>query len=201
VTGVIMDESPTSCWTNHHSIIQFKNQWYLFYHHNDYSPKFDKARSVRVDSLFFNPDGTIKKVIPTLRGVGITDATKEIQVDRYSSKSNEGISIVFLDTLDKFKGWKTKFNSPNGWIQYNCVDFGKKKLKVAVIRALSEAGGTIQLRDNSFDGPVVAEFEIPKSTEWKVISSSVSKVQRGVHNLFIVSKNNKQVEVDWISFR
>ena len=72
-TGVIMDESP-GCWTNHHSIIQYKNQWYLFYHHNDYSPGFDKARSVRADSLFFNDDGTIQKVIPTFRGIGITKA-------------------------------------------------------------------------------------------------------------------------------
>lgn len=54
--GVIMDESSTGCWTNHHSLIEFKNQWYLFYHHNDYSPKFDKARSIRADSLFFNTD-------------------------------------------------------------------------------------------------------------------------------------------------
>ena len=38
-------------------------QWYLFYHHNDYSPQFDKNRSVRIDSLNFNPDGTIQKVI------------------------------------------------------------------------------------------------------------------------------------------
>ena len=73
VTGVIMDESP-DCWTNHQSIIQYKNQWYLFYHHNDYSPHFDKARSIRADSLFFNADGTIQKVIPTLRGIGVTKA-------------------------------------------------------------------------------------------------------------------------------
>ena len=63
VTGVIMDESP-ECWTNHQSIIEFRGQWYLFYHHNDLSPQFDKNRSVRVDSLFFNDDGTIRKVIP-----------------------------------------------------------------------------------------------------------------------------------------
>jgi beta-xylosidase len=36
VTGVIMDESPMGCWTNHHSIIEFNNQWYLFYHENVY---------------------------------------------------------------------------------------------------------------------------------------------------------------------
>ena len=83
VTGVIMDATP-DCWTNQCSVIQYKGQWYLFYHHNDLSPHFDKNRSVRIDSLFFNPDGTIKKVNPTLRGVGLTEATGRIQVDRYS---------------------------------------------------------------------------------------------------------------------
>ena len=81
-------------------------QWYLFYHHNDYSPHFDKNRSVRVDSLFFNADGTIRKVIPTLRGVGITDARTRIRIDRYSSISPAGISIAFLDEAEPFKGWK-----------------------------------------------------------------------------------------------
>ena len=41
--GIIMDESPTDCWTNHHSLVEYKDQWYLFYHHNDYSPEFDKT--------------------------------------------------------------------------------------------------------------------------------------------------------------
>jgi hypothetical protein len=111
MTGVIMDEAPNGCWTSHHSIIEFKKQWYLFYHNQDYSPGFDKARSVRADSLFFNDNGTIKKVIPTLRGVGITKASDEIQVDRYSQISKSGVSIEFLDTLDRFKGWKTIFTS------------------------------------------------------------------------------------------
>jgi hypothetical protein len=109
VTGVIMDESPAGCWTNTILLSIFKNQWYLFYHHNDYSPKFDKARSVRADSLFFNADGTIKKVIPTLRGVGVTNVSQNIQIDRYSKMADKGVSIAFLDTLDTFKGWKTIF--------------------------------------------------------------------------------------------
>src|SRR5664280_3877370 len=95
--GVIMDESASGCWTNHQSIVQYKGQWYLFYHDKDYSPKFDKNRSVRIDSLFFNSDGTIRKVIPTLRGVGITSALQKIEIDRYSLKSETGVSIVFLD--------------------------------------------------------------------------------------------------------
>ena len=46
-TGVIMDETPMGTWTNHHSLVQYNGQWYLFYHQSAYSPKFDKNRSIR----------------------------------------------------------------------------------------------------------------------------------------------------------
>jgi len=197
--GVIMDESP-ECWTNHQSIIEFKNQWYLFYHHNDFSPDFDKARSIRIDSLFFNADGTIRKVIPTLRGVGLTNATKKIQIDRYSDKSNEGISIDFIDTANKFHGWKTVFSKPNAWIQYNSVDFGKKPLKNITVRASSETGGTLQFRINSINGPIVAEVKIPRSSDWQDIKAAVTKSEPGIHNLFVMLKDNSNIEIDWVSF-
>ncbi|MGZ5191388.1 MAG: family 43 glycosylhydrolase [Flavisolibacter sp.] len=200
MTGVIMDESPTGCWTVHHSIIQFKNQWYLFYHDRDYSPDFDKARSVRVDSLFFNDDGTIKKVIPTFRGVGQTHAIKEIQIDRYSKISDAGVSIAFVDTLDKFKGWKTLFNSAGSWLQYNSVDFGKKALKNVLVKTAAEKGGVLKIHTNNISGPVIAEIRIPKSTNWKVIKIPLVKFQPGVHNLFVVSEDSNPVEVDWIKF-
>ncbi|WP_431209934.1 family 43 glycosylhydrolase [Puia sp. P3] len=60
--GVIMDESPTGCWTNHHSVVSFKGQWYLFYHHNDLSPDFDKNRSIRADSLFLRRMGVSERL-------------------------------------------------------------------------------------------------------------------------------------------
>jgi hypothetical protein len=199
VTGVIMDASP-ECWTNHQSIIKFKNQWYLFYHHNDFSPNFDKARSIRIDSLFFNTDGTIKKVIPTFRGVGLTNASSKIQIDRYSAKSNEGTFIDFIDTANKFQGWKTVFNQPNAWIQYNSVDFGKKPLKKVTVRTLSETGGTLQIRVNSINGPIVAEVKILKSNNWNDIKATVIKFEPGIHNLFVRLKGNSNVEVDWLRF-
>ena len=199
-TGVIMDESESGCWTNHHSIIQFKDQWYLFYHDKNYSPRFDKARSIRADSLFFNADGTIKKVIPTLRGIGISDAKKEIQVDRYSAISNEGIAIDFIDTTNRFAGWKTIFNKPGAWVQYNSVDFGARSLKTVSVNAISETGGTLQIRTGSVDGPVVAEVNIPKSTEWKLTKTAVVKLPKGVQNLFVILKDNKELATDWIRF-
>ncbi|WP_100614366.1 family 43 glycosylhydrolase [Confluentibacter citreus] len=200
VTGVIMDESPTGCWTNHQSIIEFKNQWYLFYHHNDYSPNFDKARSIRADYLNFNADGTIQKVIPTLRGVGVANATKQIEIDRYSAISEQGASIAFLDTLNTFKGWKTVFSQPNAWIQYDNVDFGKKRLKSIIVKAKSETDAILEIRSNSANGPVIAEVKIPKSSDWTEIKVSLKKFESNNQNLFTISKTNTVVETDWIKF-
>lgn len=200
VTGVIMDESESGCWTNHHSFINFKNQWYLFYHDKDYSPKFDKARSVRADSLFFNADGTIRKVIPTLRGIGVTRANKEIQLDRYSAISNVGTMIDFIDTKNRFSGWKTIFNKPGAWVQYNRVDFGKKALKMVLVNALSETGGTLQIRTGSARGTIVAEVQITKSSKWTVVKAAVLKFPNAVQNLFVMLKDDKKVAVDWIRF-
>jgi hypothetical protein len=201
VTGVIMDESPTGCWTTHQSIVNFNDQWYLFYHHNDLSPKFDKNRSIKVDSLFFNEDGTIRKVIPTLRGVGLTEATKEIQIDRYSSISDNGASISFLDSLNTFKGWKTILVTKNAWVQYNAVNFGDRKLKSVQIRAMSLNGGILQIFLDKEGGPLLAEIKIPNSTEWNTVITRKLKFHNGIHNLVVSLKDNNPVEVDWVKFK
>jgi hypothetical protein len=198
--GVIMDESPTGCWTNHHSIIQFKNQWYLFYHHNDYSPKFDKARSIRADSLFFNADGSIKKVVPTFRGIGLTSATSEIQIDRYNKVSDAGVAIAFIDTGNTFKGWKTIFDVAGAWVQYNSVDFGKKQLKKVILKGISSTAGTIQIRINDIDGPLLAEVPVLPGNDWQVIKKPLKHFEPGVHHLVVVSKDGSEIEIDWIRF-
>lgn len=198
--GVIMDESPAGCWTNHHSILPFNNQWYLFYHHNDYSPAFDKARSVRIDSMFFNDDGSIKKVIPTLRGVGITDATKPIQIDRYSYLSDRGCSIEPIDTLDRFKGWKTILGTAGAFVQYNSVDFGKKPLTKILVNASSSSGSTLHIHTQSVNGPLIATVKIKPGNGLTITASNLLQFSHGIQDLFIVLKNNNPVEIDWIRF-
>ncbi|MBO0356760.1 family 43 glycosylhydrolase [Hymenobacter sp. BT186] len=201
VKGVIMDESPTGCWTNHHSLLQLNNQWYLFYHHNDLSPKFDKNRSVRIDSLSFAADGSINKVKPTLRGVGLTDARQKIQLDRYSHLSKQGAAIAFLDTANTFQGWKTVFTSGAGWVQYNGVAFGKQKPKSVTLRGTSTAGATVQIRLDNATGPVVAEVAVPKGSAWQDVKAPVLAFKPGTHALYVMPKSSAAaVEVDWVRF-
>lgn len=200
-TGVIMDESPSGCWTNHQSIVRYNGQWYLFYHDRDYSPKFDKNRSVRIDSLTFNADGTIRKVIPTFRGVGLSDALGQIQIDRYTAISDKGTSVAFIDTLNTFEGWKTIFDNKGAWIKYNSVDFGSRKLKSVEVKATSKTGGTIQIRLDKPDGLLLAEVTIPKGTTWLTSSGRMVKYQKGIHNLVVLSRDDNPVEVDWVRFK
>jgi len=79
--GVILEEMNSG--TNHHSIVEFKGKWYLFYHNSDlyYKNTPDEKpvlnwnglnpfrRSICVDQLDYNNDGTIRKVVPTKIGV------------------------------------------------------------------------------------------------------------------------------------
>jgi beta-xylosidase len=60
--GIYME--PTDSYTNHGSIVQFKGQWYSFYH-NSVLSNHDWLRSVCVDKLYFNEDGSIKMVQQT----------------------------------------------------------------------------------------------------------------------------------------
>ncbi|HEY9194746.1 MAG TPA: family 43 glycosylhydrolase, partial [Mucilaginibacter sp.] len=198
--GVLMDESASGCWTNHQSIIEFKNQWYLFYHNDDLSPTFDKNRSVRADSLFFNEDGTIRKVIPTLRGVGVTASSKKIQIDRFSAKSPAGVEVAFIDTLNKFKGWKTIFTDANAWVKYNSVLFGKKTTGYIKVNAQSATGGSLLISTEGKPDKVIAKLTIPKGNNWSVIKKAVLSTPAGVRNLIVQLEGSGNVEVDWISF-
>lgn len=192
--GLIMEEWP-DCWTNHHSIVNYNNQWYLFYHHNNYSPNFDKNRSVCADSLFFNPDGTIRPVKPTLRGIGVTKANTEIQIDRYS-RIGGGATISFLhenaaDTTLRFKGWKTTFKQVGSWVEYNTVDFGDGKYKNLQLATL-EGSGKITIKANN---QTIAEVKLP-ATECEL-----KACPKGINNLRIELTNGENVEIDWIKFK
>ena len=60
--GIFLD--PTGCDTSHGSVVEYKGQWYAFYHNQSVSNQ-GNLRSLCFDKLYFNTDGTIQKVIQT----------------------------------------------------------------------------------------------------------------------------------------
>jgi len=59
--GVIMN--PVEGWTTHHSIVDVKGKWYLFYHDAELSGK-THLRSVKVRELMRDSNGNIKTITP-----------------------------------------------------------------------------------------------------------------------------------------
>jgi hypothetical protein len=199
--GVILDESASGCWTVHHSLVQFKGQWYLFYHDRDLSPDFDKNRSIRADKLFFNADGTIQKVIPTLRGVGIVAAASQIQIDRYSATSGKEVAVSYLDAANTHAGWMTTFSAPKSWVRFNEVDFGTGNQKSVQVRAKATDGSVLEIRLDQADGPVLGRVEIGRGNDWTNASGNVKNIPAGVHDLIVIQAGGAPVEVDWVTFR
>ncbi|SDS47216.1 Glycosyl hydrolases family 43 [Mucilaginibacter mallensis] len=54
----------TGSGTNHGSVAEYKGQWYAFYH-NDVLSGQGNLRSICVDKLYFNADGSIQMVVQT----------------------------------------------------------------------------------------------------------------------------------------
>lgn len=57
--GIVL--KPVQGWTNHHSIVEIKGKWYLFYHDVQLSGK-THLRNVKVTELKYNADGTIQTI-------------------------------------------------------------------------------------------------------------------------------------------
>lgn len=80
--GVVLEG--TGCDTTHGSIAEYKGHWYLFYHNCEISGN-GTLRSVCIDELHFNTDGSIQTVMQTKKGVAAVDV-----VDPSESSSNSG---------------------------------------------------------------------------------------------------------------
>jgi len=66
----LLNELAGNSNTNHQSIIEFKGRSFFIYHTGGHVPDGGSfRRSVAIDDLHYNPDGTIKRIIMTTEGV------------------------------------------------------------------------------------------------------------------------------------
>jgi len=65
----ILNELAGNSNTNHQSIIDYKGRSFFIYHNGGTPEGGSFRRSVCIDDLFYNPDGTIQRVVMTSEGV------------------------------------------------------------------------------------------------------------------------------------
>lgn len=208
--GIIMAEHDNGCWTNHHSLLEYKGQWYIFYHHNDFSPNMDKHRSARIEKVSFNADGTIQEVKETMRGVGINNATEKIEIDRYSTSSKD-VTTQLIDTVNTFRGMEAILPQKGSWLRYQDVDFSGITDGYIVVSARAKANTEFLVREKDTKGKVIARikmtvvseqgpFRRDMSNQWLTLTAPLEYTPKGVTDLCVTCED-KGMEIDWVQFK
>ncbi|MFA6507280.1 MAG: glycoside hydrolase family 43 protein [Treponemataceae bacterium] len=60
--GVVL--TPVLGWTTHHSIVEYRGRWYLFYHDCELSKGVDHKRNIKFCALEYRADGSIVTIDP-----------------------------------------------------------------------------------------------------------------------------------------
>ncbi|MBN1603487.1 MAG: family 43 glycosylhydrolase [Chitinispirillaceae bacterium] len=184
---------------SHGGPINYKGQWYMFYHDRRISDKVYK-RNASVDLLHHNNDGTIQKVIVTSEGPAqIKHLNPYDTIQSETIWKQSGIETEFFDgrhvmLTDIQDGDYTSLKG---------VDFGGGAKSFEVRASSASNGGTIEIRIGTENGTLVGSCTIPGTggwTTWKTYSCSLSNCS-GLKNIYFIYKGSGEpFHLDWFRF-
>lgn len=231
--GYAMSNSPTGPWEykgmivnatektrgNHPGIIEYKGKWYCFGHSYDLlkktTPKFYERRSVDMDEMVYNPDGTIQN-----REYWSVEGPEQVE-------TLNPFNRVEAETIDWSEGVKTRFEiewegdfdwargkriadrlfvtaiNHGDYIKVRGIDFvdGAESVEVSVSPIY---GGRIEIRADKIDGEVISIIEVNSANKdgiWSTLTAPVNKNIKGVHDVYFVFRGEKDLfHFDWWKF-
>lgn len=208
--GTVLPNPPQNVWNNnHHSIVFYKTNWYIAYHNRAAALQNGLSneaavykRSICLDQLTYNADGTIQQVTPTVDGL--------LQL-----KYLDPYSRVEAETIAQQRGIKTEPCAEGGmnitaitngsWVRIRGVNFGKGAKTFYARVASGGAGGNIELRFDSETGPVIGVLAVPRTggwQNWTTLSATVTNAS-GVHDLYFrfTGGSGHLFNVNWWRFQ
>ncbi len=199
---------------NHHGIAEFKGHSYEVYHDrriakghdgleiipaDDGKPNPDPGyhRSVSVDEMFYNADGTIKQVVCT------NDGPKQIEnFDPYdwypalTSSKQKGVRSRSLYAPGKVSGslLLPLSSRSESWIRVSGVDFGKGATGFTVEAASTADNNKIEIRKGSATGTLAGTCTLKNTgnkNTFAETSCDVDGLSGVVEQLFMVFKGSQ----------
>lgn len=198
--GKIMDNIGDG--TNHHSVVKYQDRWILFYHNWAVSG-MRKLRSICADYMEFNENGTIQKVVPTLRGIGYPTLRDTIQIDRYNEIHNAQTAFV---AGGEPKGWMVCEAATDSYVKFNDVDFADGEATKIVARLSSgQRFGDIEIRKDNPEGALIAKLPFSYTGGWESWVTQECDIQtklKGLNNICVLFKSEagstKTVNLNWL---
>jgi len=231
--GYAMSNSPTGPWKykgmimdgdirssgNHPGIIDYKGHSYVFGFNYAISQrtmsKHYERRSICLENLTYNADGSIKK-LPFWSTTGVKQLGTINPYNRIEAETmafSEGLKTESSTEWERNTSWDQgkkiadRFyvsSIHNGdYIKVQGVDFSKGATSVDVSVA-SLYGGKVEIHTDKINGPIMGIVNINISGEgdvWKTISAPVKNIH-GVHDLYFVFRGEKELfYFDWWKFQ
>ncbi len=210
--GVIIDNAgcDIGTWNNHGGMVEFKGQWYIFYHRSSQGCAYN--RRACVEPIYFNEDGSIKEVeMTTQGGEGPIPATRKMEAYRACLVSGLSIrtSVAELtchnNTLSEYLSHIRK----GDWAAYKYLDFGEGVSSFEARVASLAEGGAIELRLDRPDGPIIGSCKVKHTGGWQLWETVTCTIQptTGVHALYLVFQptqargRNRLLSVESFQFR
>ncbi len=179
--GVIVDNkfSDPEVWNNHGSLVEFRGQWYVFYHRATHgSPSMRKAC---VEPITFREDGTIPEVLMTSQGAaaplnafGVIDAARACMLS-----GNVRISAVAADreALTKI------IHGDRALFRYLDFKDGADTVLMRVAPGLKPCRVTVGT--GAWTGSLgTVEIPAKESDEWITVKAAI-KPATGIHALWL----------------
>lgn len=190
--GVIIDNDgcDPQNWNNHGSIVEFKGQWYVFYHRT--TNGCVNSRKACIEPIYFNEDGSINEVEMTSQGAGKPlDAFARIEAERACLLF--GHVRIESFSLDPENPINPNNNDQLGQIEngdraaYKYLNFGDGATSVSLRVAPGAKPGKIVFKlDNSWSAPI-GTIDIPGGGDgktWITISARIKEL-KGIHALHL----------------
>ena len=194
-SGTVLPNPPMNVFNNnHHSIVLFGGNWYIAYH-NRFVAKANGLsdadavykRSLCLERLNYNADGSIQQVTPTTNGLSqLKNLNPYARVEAETIAQQSGLA-----TEPCVEGGMDVTNIFNGnWLMLRGVDFTSAGATNFTARIASAGlGGTIELHLDATNGTLIGNCAVPVTGGWQTwasVSTTVSNsTAKGVHNLYL----------------
>lgn len=197
--GTILDNPwENNSNNNHQSIVEFKDQWYIFYHNRAVANARGAntyQRSINADRLLYNADGSIRRVNDGPAGV---DPVRNV----------DAFAVNQAETFDQQSGIKTEparegsqnlMMSYGDWVRISNVDFGSGATEIRA-RVATEGGSSMDVVLDDINNQPLVSMQLSGTggwQTWETQSASFDTVT-GVHDVYL--RSTAYHNLDWYQF-
>lgn len=199
--GIIMPAEGKS-FTNHPGVTDFRGKTYFFYHNGALPGGSGFTRSVSVQELNFNKDGSISSFKMTN---GILKAIAAINPYSFNQAEMIAWSENVKSYQNKTAGVFIKAKKNGAYSSVKNVDFGKDGATTfsARVGTTHNSGVTMDVHLDSLIGPVAATIKVPLTggdDRFETVTVNVSNKIAGLHNLYFVFNGKAEKDIMFFDY-